>query len=389
MNTSKYRLALVAIAAAAFYSDLIAFLMDAKLIPFTVTHAFLLFAIACLPVLTRPPADRGPRQAVFFWCFASLVVIFASLIWAQLGEGGQTLFRNRVFGIIFLVLMLLLFSDRQACRFAAGAVVCVTLASVAINIYEMFAPGTFSTNPGRSAGLYENSNKSGAALVLGMIVGLEAVSMRWQVLYTLAVGVGVATTFSRSAMLGWALMASLAIAMRHGTGRFTRYALIVALAGAVSGPAVILYLEDKGMLDDNTTSRANFEIGGESDEFRFEAAQLALDAIVEHPFLGQGTGASVEPPFDFIGPHNIYLALMIEHGILGSLILPALLVASTWGAASEFRPITVPLAIFLSYWGFFSHNILEERYILFVVALATSFTAAPPPPRQATPGLIS
>lgn len=63
---SKYRLVLVAAAAAAFFSDLIAFLMDAKLIPFTVTHAFLLFAIACVPVLTRPPPIEASARPCSF-----------------------------------------------------------------------------------------------------------------------------------------------------------------------------------------------------------------------------------------------------------------------------------------------------------------------------------
>jgi ABC-type amino acid transport system permease subunit len=47
-----------------------------------------------------------------------------------------------------------------------------------------------------------------------------------------------------------------------------------------------------------------------------------------------------------------------------------------WGLQRAQWGIALPFAMFLSMWGFFSHNVLEERYILVAVALVGSIVAS-------------
>lgn len=381
MNPLIYRKVLIALAAVTLYSEFLAFLMASHLIPFAVSHFVLAFSVACIPLLACTPDIRSWPWAVTAWCFSYLTVILIFFLRPYVGEGGHELFRDKVFSVFFLVVMVLVFADSRVHRFTMGTVASVVLVSVAINIYEVFFPlGEFSVNPGRSAGFYLNANKSGAALLLGMIVGLGAVSQRWQIPFSLAVGVGILTTFSRSAIVAWILLVPLVFALRYGTRSLIWYCLATGLVGLViipyAGVRLLQSLENSKTLNQNAISRVSMEVGTESDESRSMAARLALQTIADHPLFGKGTGASNEPPFDTVGPHNTYLALMIDHGILGMCILPILLWAATRGATGEIKPFSVPIASFLTYWGLFSHNLLEEKYILFILAYVANLVAS-------------
>src|SRR5690606_7181239 len=78
-----------------------------------------------------------------------------------------------------------------------------SLLAVALDIYEFFVPGAFSITPGRSAGLYLNSNTSAFALVFGMAITSPYLPGRLRILFHLTIGVGVFFTFSRGGLFCW------------------------------------------------------------------------------------------------------------------------------------------------------------------------------------------
>jgi hypothetical protein len=67
---------------------------------------------------------------------------------------------------------------------------------------------------------------------------------------------------------------------------------------------------------------------------------------------------------------------MVDHGLLGFFILPALVWATTRGAGRETRAIAIPFAVFVTYYGLFCHGILEQEEFLLVFALVASLVAA-------------
>jgi O-antigen ligase len=77
-----------------------------------------------------------------------------------------------------------------------------------------------------------------------------------------------------------------------------------------------------------------------------------------------------------VGTHNIYLALLVDHGVIGFLIIPFLLLSILWGLNRKTIDLALPWLMFMVVWGFFSHNVLEERYILIAVALIASMVAS-------------
>jgi hypothetical protein len=88
-------------------------------------------------------------------------------------------------------------------------------------------------------------------------------------------------------------------------------------------------LERNGSINKNVEERLAWltDPSGVSDASswsRIYVAKRAWDRIEESPFWGSGTGSSFEAE---LAPHNQSLAFMQDHGVLGVLILPLLLLA--------------------------------------------------------------
>ena len=68
--------------------------------------------------------------------------------------------------------------------------------------------------------------------------------------------------------------------------------------------------------------------------------------------------------------------MLVDHGVIGFFIIPFLLLSVLWGLNRKTIDLAAPWLIFMIMWGMFSHNVLEERYILLAVALVASMVAA-------------
>lgn len=338
------------------------------------------FVVAAAPLALRDLLRRGLRvEPIGVWAFAYLLV---SLLWfasssqsALAWQGVQT----RVLSVGFLLLATFLFSDARARQAARRTIVVATVLAVALNLWEVAFPMTFSDIPGRASGLFANVNQSGAALVLGLILGAPALAPGWRAAYALAAGVGILATVSRAAILGWLGVMAAWAARRgaRGPALATAGLLAVAVVAFAVSPwwaATEQALVERGVLTENVRERLDVfgdEPADASTLERQQVAGLAWQAFAERPLAGAGTGASTETPFE-LGPHNMYLALMVDHGVVGLFLVPALLLAVAWGLAPARAPDAVLAVLFVAFWSFFSHNVLEERYLL----LALGFVAA-------------
>jgi hypothetical protein len=68
--------------------------------------------------------------------------------------------------------------------------------------------------------------------------------------------------------------------------------------------------------------------------------------------------------------------MLVDHGVTGFFVIPFLLLSVLWGLNRRSVDKAVPWLIFMLMWGMFSHNVLEERYILLAVALTASMVAS-------------
>ncbi len=111
---------------------------------------------------------------------------------------------------------------------------------------------------------------------------------------------------------------------------------------------------------------------GISDKSSWESQKLAKEAwnkVSDHPFLGSGTGSFHGA---YLLPHNQYLAFMLDHGLIGAMVVPTLMLAVTWGGRGECRRIGVVFACTFMLLCFFTHTILSYEYSLLLLALMSA-----------------
>jgi hypothetical protein len=376
-----YRTAVAFISVLVFFSNFSDYSQRWGIIPLF----WIIFFGAIMAPLAVAPLLNGQFELpplVFWGAGFLLITIFWFYPSKQDGSAFQDV-QTRMLSVIVLYMMTFILSRPAEQHTARIAVAVSVLLAVSLNVYELFNPLTFSTIPGRSSGLYANVNQSGAALMLGMIVAYGVIPQRFKTLFLMLTAVGIITTFSRAAIVGWILVV-LYFAFRSGlsVAHLRRaFLLCIAVFGFLVSPywgRLQQSLEERGTLTLDVLQRLNFFSGDTSD-----ASSVEREHLVEYgwrlfsqaPLLGHGTGAHLHLEGFEVGVHNIYLAMMIDHGIIGAFFVPLLLLAAVYGVRKQQIDLVAPFVLFLSFWGFFSHNVLEERFILVSVAIVGAIVA--------------
>ena len=112
-----------------------------------------------------------------------------------------------------------------------------------------------------------------------------------------------------------------------------------------------------------------------SADERKEVIGLSWEMISARPLIGNGIASTVIWNKS-VSTHNIYLYYLVDYGVIGLFILPLLLLASIWRAGGEARQTALPFLVFILFFGFFSHNIVEEYYFLISFALMAAMSAS-------------
>jgi O-antigen ligase len=291
-------------------------------------------------------------------------------------------FRSMALLVAFAVLV-----DTPRARRVAGITIAVAVIGIALlDVAEAIGVVHLDLRriAGRAAGFYVNPNRAGLAVVLGLAMSVGALPHRWRFPLVLVAAAGVAATFSRGAGLCFVVLV-LAL-MWNGTLRaLPTVARFSALAGviALGTGALTSFLASRGVLNEDTLARLQFAA---DDSGRTGLAEKALGLFADAPLLGHGLGAT--RLWDAaVSSHNIYLDLAASQGVLGLVTYPALVLA----VVLTHRRVT-PIAAALLVAGVFSHNLLNEAYVLFAVALSASpapAAAADPAPGAAPRPLTS
>lgn len=102
---------------------------------------------------------------------------------------------------------------------------------------------------------------------------------------------------------------------------------------------------------------------------RVGAARESFNLIAEAPLFGIGTGFVYNMA---VGPHNKYLAFWVENGIIGLFFYLWFLFALAWLNHKNKDPKAVVLTLIMVLAGLFSHNLLEDRTLLLLLAIFTA-----------------
>ena len=104
------------------------------------------------------------------------------------------------------------------------------------------------------------------------------------------------------------------------------------------------------------------EAGGVGDygEDRGAAASAALDLIVEDPVFGAGVQTIYEMPE---GPHNMFLAMMVDYGIFGLIVYLVVIIRLILIARRAGRDLSGTVLFYVAWlviFSFASHNLLGD-----------------------------
>lgn len=354
---------------------------------------FVVAAFTAAALVLAVTAPRQPmvllRSPVTGWAVAFCAVTAAWAIGAGPTEEVVAELSSRCRSVAFVVALMLALDAPEARRAAALAVVASVVVASLLNVAELLSFVRFAELPelerviGRPGGFYVNPNIAGLAIALGVAATLERVPSRARVPLCVLSAVGIAATFSRGA----AACFVLALIVLSARGAFRSWQLL--LAGVAIVFALLLafqYASSHGLLNENTVARVRL---AKDDSGRLDLARYAWAAFVRSPWTGEGLG--------FVRggtgqPHNMLLYLAADQGFVGLLLFPAL------GLALVIRnraALAFSAGFVLA--GAFSHNLLEDRALLVLVALAAAGGAAarrapgarltwPPRRRAPTPG---
>jgi hypothetical protein len=334
---------------------------------------------ALILALDRSNATRLVQKRIFKWTFAVLTLFTWGMLvrtfYAPAGIASYDFIRTfglQVHAIGFMFACVVIFDHPQVLALAKTGVALATLLGVALNLYELFHPGTFSSVDGRAAGLYVNSNDSGMALVFGCLVGLTAVRPRWREIFLMLTAAGVIVTFSREAMLALGIVAAGGLLGRA----LLPHRLIV---GGVLACALFSALElgnslmGSQSLSASNLDRLSFGMADASAAERLSVGHKMLEEFEAAPLFGHGFGTdeygvNVQPSHDF------FLNMLANYGMLGVFLIPALVLSvrrKAWDSNS--------FGLVLLTWSFFTHQVLLLPFSMVIIAIEA---AESPPPKR-------
>lgn len=314
--------------------------------------------------------------AILFTMMASASFILIS----QADDNALQVFIKSAEAMALLIMFTLFFRDERVARDATYAVLAAVIFSVLINWAEFLhvfgSKIVFSTVPGRAAGLYMDSNSSAAAMVMGMVLSVFVLPKKLRWWYCLFVATGVLLTFSRGGIILWmiaigGLAWSNVFVLKRMASITGIMALVILFAVGLAAGSLIGVFKSAGLdsyLDSNTTSRIGKSFLAQKDysaTTRVQVAEQGLSMSLEKPLFGWGVGATRNAS-TAIQPHNMYLLMGIEYGVVGVLMLGGL-IWLLWKGGNERSGI---IAVLYAASNLFNQTNLEQPPVMLIIALA-------------------
>jgi len=346
--------------------------------------AFMLvvLVLACAAILIDPLGSGTTR--IKGWSVASACLAMLAFLWSSGSEVAFQEAQTRILSALLLAGFSVLMAEESTGRVARCAIAVSTCLAVALNVWEITHPMTFSRVLGRSAGFYMNPNIAGAALVTGLLLALPVVPTRGREAFVLVVGAGVFLTLSRGALLCFGVVLILLLGSGQLGARRTSILAIggLILLGSIKNTAIssgeLTYLNGraerfvKQRLGIGSSAELEADVSASS---RSQLVSRALDLFGERPLTGFGTGATVEWS-ESESTHNIYARYLAEYGVLGAVLMPVLLLLA-WPRNDQYslpvyRSTGRAFVVFVALWGMFSHNVADDSFVLIGLALTTA-----------------
>lgn len=280
--------------------------------------------------------------------------------------------------LVFVVASMIALRDDFDHALAMTAFVIVAIGT-ALNLYELFVENNVWSNaPGRSAGFYRNPNISGEALVGYAMIFMLARSGKLRIvdLVVMATALaGVIATFSRGGILAGPLLLAAAAGMRSQTKHMPR-----VVAGGIAVSLLSLEFFSYIFYNVDLSEDASLRIFSLIDSFgvgdfmadRGEVGMHAFNVAMESPISGLGAGTISRM---VQGPHNMFIAILVESGMAGVFIYVASIIRLTRVALRAERAYSGRILLvvgFLIVFSFVSHTLLSNAGTIPLLGLAVA-----------------
>ena len=284
---------------------------------------------------------------------------------AVLSNKAHTLFMI-CFGTLMISVLLMFFA-----KFTGGSIYATeTLEKNVKQQYEL----------GRTIGFFTNANQAGMAMTLAAAFGFAClVKTRRRLLVMTGImlaGVACVTTYSRSSMLTFAIVAMIQLLTSSVLrNKSVVFAAIFAVAGFTwfvteghKSFGTATREQEKRIASFTELASGNFS--EENTGHRFMVAQVGLEYWLRKPFFGHGIGNGRSLDLGMgvhsLGPHNEFVLILIESGPLGFLTF-VIALAAAWYAAlrckvPEVRAVAIACLTVFSCNCLTSHTILTQNY---------------------------
>jgi hypothetical protein len=238
--------------------------------------------------------------------------------WRAVGAFTAGLVANSAYGVVQLL------AARGGVNLDERLLSPLTGGASAINVYgavdgqTIYRPNALTGDPNHLA-----------VMLVVPLVGLLPVylrlerSNRWRIPLAVVLGflfLVLLSTLSRSGALG-VLVGLLVLAVPYGKSLFSR-ALLVPLAGVAAVLAVVV-LQRRHFFE--VVIRSRFQTGGTSENAHFQVYDFVPQVLHAHPLFGLGVN-TFSVYYEFVtgksnwGPHSFYVALLVETGLVGTVV---------------------------------------------------------------------
>ena len=255
--------------------------------------------------------------------------------------------------------------------------ICLAAATGSIFV-DVFFPETFSRFDTRPAGFMKDPNYGAATVIVLALATVDWTRSRTSDMLVWSIaGSAIVATLSRGGMvlLAVAFLVYSVVVARSGLQLYAKRLSILLLAIAIVVPVYSMaHLGTTVYSADNQRAQMlaallRGDTATVTADPRVKLISGYIDLISDRPFLGYGTGFVTSRAWQDDGPHNMYLALWVENGVVGLSAYVMLLTV----CFSYFRRLGDPrgqvFCISLMIFSFFSHDAITMRPIVLNLGL--------------------
>jgi hypothetical protein len=179
----RYQRFISVVATFLFFSDLPDYLWAAPLLPILPLLWIYVFLFLSLPFIHKVKTIPKP---LLLWMGFYLLIATLSLMTVSSDEVSFFDFRAKVLSVLFIALMCVIYQQKSLDH-VKYTILAVILMTISNNIIELLNPKIFTDlNVGRPAGFYIDPNKTGCALMLGMLFTINTIKKSYRGLFVLS-----------------------------------------------------------------------------------------------------------------------------------------------------------------------------------------------------------